>query len=461
MMCQYSRKYLLLLLCLISFIQAKTFDILTNAFSLSAPDTSQLQVDHLSYGIDHQEMLRESESDTLLSRYTLREQHIELNYQYKKFSLFTSWSRNILTLSNAFNTDYTNTNPRPISNSFNLKAQTEIKNWLIQPGIHYAYSRLNDTLFISEYPVSKTNSYNNYFFDLLPETFGDTISYQNSFDNFYFELLASDQRLLFYVKYSNTSNRLSESHINTSSNDKLSGPRETLCKLTYSHINTMAGWHATKDSYFWLGLNYSFSPLNWDHTILPGTPVASEIDTIAGANTRSFNAQLAYQLLTHPFNFHAILSSGTVRNSTMARTPVLGYVLKILPISHRADIYLTSSYILTHLHFDYPLKTGNLVFTPYVDMIASRFWSDISLLALLQFGLEDIDYQEQYIHAAYIASIGCKTKIALNQNLFLTFNVDQLLPYIKTISPEPPSPTSSDTKRYGGLSIFGGVSMGW
>jgi hypothetical protein len=460
-MYQHTRKYLLLLLCFISFVQAKTFDMLTNTFSLSTPDTSQLQSNYLNYGIEHQELLRESKNDTLLSRYTLREQHVELNYTFKKFSIYTSWSRNILSMSDAFNTDYTSTNPRPISNGFNLKAQTKINNWLLQPGIHYAFSSLSDTLFINEYPVSETIAYNNYLFNLLPETFGDTIPYQNSFNNYYVELLASDQRLLFYLKYTNTINRLTESHINTSSNDKLNGPRETLCKLNYSHIRAIAGWHATRNSYVWMGLNYSFSPLNWDHTILPDTPVASEIDTIAKSNTQSFNAQLAYQLLRFPVNFQAILSSGNVRNTSMARTPVLGYVLGILPVSHRADIDLRSSYILTHLHFDYPLKTGNSVFTPYVDMIASRFWSDISLLALLQFGLEDIDYQEHYIHAAYIATIGCKAKIALNQDLFLTFNVDQLLPYIKTISPEPPTPIPSDIKRYGGLSISAGVSMSW
>ncbi|MEA2077039.1 MAG: hypothetical protein U9O95_03375 [Candidatus Marinimicrobia bacterium] len=420
-----------------------------------------MQIDHLNYDIEHQELFRESRNDTLLSRYTLRKQNIELNYQFEKFSFFASWSGNIIDMADMLNTDYTNSGFRPGSNNFDLKAQTKIYGWLLQPGIHYSFSRTNDTLFVTDFPVSEMTAYNNYFFNLLPETFGDTIPYHNASDNFHIELLASDHKLMFYLKYSNSSNRLTESHINTSSNDKLNGPRESLCKFTYSGIKAFAGGRANKYSFFWLGLNYNFAPIDWKHTVFPSVPDTLEIIQIADGKTQSFNTQFGYHLLSFPFNLQTAISIGFIKNSTRASTPVLGYVLKILPISHQAELDFASTYLLAHVHFDYPLKAGKSIFTPRIDMIASRFRSDVSLLALLQFGLEDIDIQELYVHAAYIASIGCEAKIALNRDLFLTLEADQLLPYVKTISPEPPPPIPSDIKRYGGLSISAGVSMSW
>ncbi len=331
------RKLLLLFLCLTFLVQAKTFDVLTNSFALALPDTINMQTDYLSYDLNHQELLRESKNDT------------------------------------------------PVLNNFDLKAQTKINTWLIQSGIHYDFSRENDTLFVTEFPMSERNAYNNYFFDLLPETFGDTIPYHTASDNFDIELSASDRKFLFHLKYSNSSDRLMESHLNTSSNDDLSGSRESLCKLSYSGIQALAGVRANNYSFFRLGLNYNYVPIDWKHTLFPSTPDTTEIVQIANGRTQSFNAQIGYNLLSFPFNFNATIASGYINNSTRASTPVLGYVLRILPISHQAELDLTSTYLLAHIHFDYPLKAGRSIFTPRIDVISSRFRSDVSLLALLQF----------------------------------------------------------------------------
>ncbi|MCF7832680.1 MAG: hypothetical protein K9N05_03775 [Candidatus Marinimicrobia bacterium] len=440
-------------------------DNILNSFSLSLPDTSGMDNSYLHYDIDHQELLRESKNDTLLSRFSIRAQKAEFNYIDNKYSINAKWIHNVYSIADLFNTDYTLTSARPISHRFDIKAQTHVKEWVLQPGIHYAFSRMSDTLFVTDYPISEISAYNNYFFNLLPETFGDTIPFNNAFDAFHVELLGSksknDQGMMFYLKYSNTSNRLTESHKNTSSNNKLSGPRESLCKLTFSSIETLAGWQSDIHSFFWVGINYNFIPLDWEHTVFPSVPDTTEIVQLANSKTNSFNIQLGYKALSLPVTFQATLSTGFLANITEASTPVLGYILRILPISHQADLIASSTYLLTHIHVDYPLKAGNSTFLPRLDVIAARFWTDVSLEALLQFGLEDIDYVENYVHAAYIASIGCEARIALNRDLHLTFEADQLLPYIKTISPEPPTPIPSDIKRYGGLSISAGVSMSW
>lgn len=464
-MCKLIRKTILIFLCLSVLTFAGTIDILKKSFSLILPDTSKMQSNHLAYDVSHQELLRESKNDTLLSRYTIREQHTEFNYVTRNLSLFASWSRNVYRMDDLFETDYTKLTSQPISHRIDLKAQTHIKNWLIQPGINYTFSRTQDTLFVINFPSSDVLAMNSYFFDLLPETIGDTIPYNNSLNAFHVEMLASksrqDQSLFFYLKYARTMDRLTETHENTSTHDKLRGPRESLLQFNYSSIKTMAAWQVNAHYLFWGGFNYHFSPLDWSHTVFPDEPDTLEIVQLADAKTNSFHAQLGYKALSLPLGFQTTLSAGHLTNITGASTPVLGYVLRILPISHQADLVTSSSYLLTHIHLDYPLKAGNSIFLPKLDVIAARFWTDISLEALLQFGLEDIDFQEHYIHAATIASIGCEAKIALNRDLFLIFEADQLIPYIKTISPEPPTPTPSDIKRYGGLSVSAGVTMSW
>lgn len=419
----------------------------------------------LFYSNDHQEILRESRNDTLLSRYTYRKQYLELNYSGIRYSLFGSWSRDMINFDNVLNTDYTHVNMTPIGQNFTLKFQTAIQDWTLQPGIYYSFSRVQDTLFIHQFPTSDISAYNSYFFNLLPETFGDTIPFQNAYDAFQFEILGQNIKdeggLFFDIKYRHRSNRLSEAHINTGSNVKLQGPRESLCTLNYSSINVKAAWKLNKHSMIRMGLNYNFLPLNWHHTVFPDDPDTLDIVTLAQGNTRSLNSQLGYHLLSKPLNAHFTVAGGMMSNTTHASTPVLGYILRILPISHQGDFDLTSRYIMATSHIDYPLHMNKSTITPRLDLTAARFWSEINLEALLQFGLEDIDLQEQYIHAAYITAIACKADIALNSDLFLNIDIEQVIPYIKTISPVIIPPPPDGIKRYGGLSVSMGVSMTW
>ena len=456
---------LITLLTLFIFSFASTFNIISNAFSLSIPDTANTDRSYLHYDINHHELLRETKNDTLLSRYTLRQQNFKFNFDVNKYSINASWSRNLLGLTDLFNTNYTSYSPKIISNNIGLKTQTRFKEWLIQPGINYSFLRTQDTLFIHDFPRSDITAVNSYFFDLLPETIGDTLPYHNSLDAFQIELLTSkrkrDQNIFFYLSFANTIDRFTESHNNTSSNEKLYGPRETCLTFNYSTIKAQAGWQVNTHSLFWTGINYNFSPLSWKHTIFPNEPDTTEIIQLAHGKTTLFQAQFGYKTLSLPIGLQATLSTGYLTNIAEARTPVLGYVLRILPISHQANLMTTSNYLLTHIHLDYPFKARNLFILPKLDLIATRFWTDISLEALLQFGLEDIDFQQHYIHAIYIASMGLEATISLNSDLFLTFEAEQMIPSVKTVFPITPSPTPSDIKKYGGLSISVGVSMVW
>ncbi len=447
-----------------AFLYASTFDLLSSYFILNIPDTSDMNKSALNYHVDHNEIFRSSLNDSLLSRYTLREQNASFTHSGNNCSLNLGWSRKVYRLSDIFDSDYSTADFLPVSYSFKVKIQSHINDWLIQPGLNYSFSRSSDTLFITEFPVSEQSAYNTYFFNLLPQTFGDTIPYSNSSDAFSADILVhknkGDQSFLFYLKYLGFFNKLMESHINTSNNN-LNGPRESICRFNYSGIKGSAVWTINKHSAVWMGVSYTFSPLKWDHTVFPDQPDTLEIIKISEGNTHALNVHAGYQLLSAPFALSASVAGGFINNHTHISTPVLGYIFRILPISHQAEAELSSNYLLTHIHFDHPFSTSGFSFTPRADIIAGRFWSDISIQALLQFGLEDIDIEESYIHAVYIGSLGFSGKVAINRDLFFTFEADQLIPYVKTVSPVTPPPPPDNIKRYGGLSIKLGVSMNW
>lgn len=422
-----------------------------------------MEYNYLHYDVFHHELLRESRNDTLISRYTLRSQRIQTNYAVTNYSVFAEWTRSVYTIADAFQNSYINMQPRPVSHAFKFKLQTHKKEWLIQPEIGYAFSGFSDTLFIRKFPSSETYALNNYFFDLLPATFGDTLPYQYNVNRFQGACLSSktfnNRKLYLYLQYSRTWNHVSEFHVNTSEFDALSGPRESLLTQLSSSWHIQSGLQLNETSLFRVGYQYHRFPLSWNHTVFPDDPDTIEIVNLAEGITHYHALQLGYQLLSAPFHLQLHTAAGIAQGNISASTPVLGYVFRILPISHQGEVIGRMHYLLGHLYLDYPIQSGKWMFTPRLDLLAARSWSDITIDAQLEFGLADIHQEQEYIHAAYIASLGLKTDIFLSENLYFTMNMDQLIPVIKTIYPEPPPPTPTDTKFYGGLSFSMGIYL--
>ena len=158
---------MILLLILTACLNAGTFDLVSRMFALDPPDTTETGMSMIDYSVSHQELYRATRNDTLLSRSTYRDQHLQFNYHFKRFDLYTSWIRKVFDIDDLFNSDYTITDFIPISHKFDLTLDTRIHNWRIKPGISFFFSSTKDTLFIPKYPSSDQSSLNNYFFDLL------------------------------------------------------------------------------------------------------------------------------------------------------------------------------------------------------------------------------------------------------------------------------------------------------
>jgi hypothetical protein len=442
-------------------LAAGTFQLVENAFPLSFPDTMSQEQSRIDYSVTHQELYRSSFNDTLLSRYTIKDQNLSLNYLFNDFSITASWNRYVFDIDDAFNSDYTKTSFKPVGHAFRLRSDILFGSWKIRPGVSFTFSSTNDTLFIEEYPRSDQSAMNNYFFDLLPETYGDSIHFRHNYHSLNGELTAHHKALTFHLSYFYSSDQIDETHANTSSNIKLQGPRESLCSFNQSRIKARIGWTMRPDHYLWGGLDYHTFPLDWRHTVYPGDPIPNEIIQLVIGKSNLFRAQLGYNTKINKFNIRTGISSGFANTADTASTPVMGYFLNIFPISHQASLSAGTAYIMGQVHADYLWSIKNTKIRPRLDILASRFWSNIDFQALLEFGLEDIQISDNYIHAAYVAALGCDADIALNQDLYLSLKIEQMIPYVKAVSPVTPPPPPDGIKRYGGLSISAGVYMTW
>ena len=450
------------LLILASFLFAGTYEYLTDIFSADGPDTTRSLSSSLSYSVSHQEWYRATRNDTLLSRYSFRDQQLMFNYEFEHFTLLSSWTRSIPNIDDMFNTDNSTLSIKPVAYKFDLGLDTGIKNWRIKPGISYSFSSIADTLFITEYPRSDQSAMNDYFFDLLPETFGDSIQFNYGHHMFKGDLLAQHEKFAFYFSYRYLNNKITESHENTSSYLSLAGPRESLLSLTSSSIRIKLAYSIHPGHLIWGGIDHSSNLFDWQHTLFPGDPVPSEIIHLGSGNNTAFQTQVGYKVKINDFNISTTIASGNISMADTASTPVLGYFMSFFPISHQAELLLNTAYISAKFHADKIWSINRSQITPTFDLMAFRSWSDIDFEALLQFGLEDIEVKETYIHATYLIALGCQAHIFLNSDLFLDLDVEQLIPFIETLSPEPPPPPPPDgTKPYGGLSVKVGVSMTW
>lgn len=427
------------------------------------PDT--LMVPSLDYRVFHHELYRETLYDTLLSRNTLRSQQTSMIFPAGPLRVKTVWTRSVNDLSDLLQNPYAEMSFRPVSHAFDLSAQTRIGGWLIQPGLRFAFSGFSDTLAVTDFPVSKTAALNSYFFNLLPSTFGDTLPYRYQFRHYAVSCLAGrslgDKRLFVHMNYSNSVNRLSEIHENTGDFAKIRGPRETLAVLSLPSLNIISGISMNPGSLLWLGYRYLQIPLSWEHTLFPDDPDTLEIVTLASGKTHYHSLVGGYRTLSGRLDLRTDISAGAISGDLSVSTPVMGYLFYILPISHQGDISGRMRYISGHVSLKYPFYAGRSVLTPRFELISARCWSNLKADAQLEFGLEDIHAEQDYIDAVHLASFGLSAQIPLTRELSFSLEADQLIPYIRRIYPEPLPPEPTDIRRYGGLSVSAGISMKW
>lgn len=430
------------------------------------PDTLVRESRKLNYDVSHQELFRSALDDSLLSRYTFRQQKLDFYYPGNRFYLDASVKRSLLNISDFFNIpDQLVMNPGPVFYDLSLTVSFPYKDWLLKPSLESVFFSDSDTAFVLQYPRSETDAYNAYFFNLLPGTFGDTIPYATNLlhSSAMIELHKKTQYGRWFFKYQFEPGRftLEEKHVNKSSYEKLKGPRESTLSLKTTKQTLALAWQNQKYSTFSLKYQNLRAPLDWRHTVFPAEPDTLEIVKLLNGKSKAHFLNTAYRYQNENLTLEAHAGGGMFNVDAFASTPVLGYLFYILPISHQADADAAMRFIHMQTYINYHFTFGIFSLTPRLDLTAARFYSDVSLNAELEFGLEDIQFQQNYIHALYLVNPGLHSDIALNRDLHIHVNVEQLIPFFKTVYPEIPPPVPDDIRRYGGLSVNAGVSLQW
>jgi len=446
-------------------VSASTIDILHKELFPSFPDSVHMLSSRLGYESVHHELLRESYTDSLFSRYTLRSQRVSTHFSNGSHAVSASWARSVYTIADAFYTPYTYTGIRPVAHDLQCAFHTTLKGVHVGPAIRYRYSTSADTLFVREFPKSEISAYNTYFFNLLEPTFGDTLPYRNQYHlyhaTFPFDVgYGPDHRFYFSIAFTGSRNDLSESHVNTGRFEVLQGPRETLCRSHSLSWELFSAWRFHTHSMFWLAYRHDRASLAWRHILFPHEPDTVEIIDLAEGESTYRSLRFGYRMLSAPLDLKVQGSGGILQGYLSLSTPVLGYFLRFLPIAHQGTATGSMRYILFNAYADYPLQKGGFIITPRLDLIIARARTDLELDARLQFGLQDILIENYYIHDFYILTPGCKMLIPLWDEVSLSLDIEQILPIIKTVYPEPP-PLPPDIRRYGGLTISAGVQMSW
>ena len=440
-------------------------DIVRKDLQLDFPDTSRQRGPQIDYRASHHEVLRESRNDSLLSRYTLRTQTLHIDHPAGKGVLHADWRRSAYRIEDLFQNAYTGMHPRPVMHAFGLAYSGLRGKWELRPALRYGFSGDNDTLRVNAYPRSDTDAYNRYFFDLLQPTFGDTLPLRYDLHRagagFYAAGTRRGMGIFASADIAYSLFRLRERHRNTGPYDKIRGPRQTLLSSGPLNIRLMSALEFRDAHMLRLSYRYAGIPLNWEHTEFPDDPDTLEVVRLASGHAERHILQFGYRFRNTRATLRVNTGAGMIRGRLSAGTPVLGYVFRILPISHQAQAEGRSRYLSGHLHASRCLQAGPLHITPRMDLLASRVCSDYAVNAQLEFGLEDISLEQEYIHAVYLIAPGLEAGLAINSGLYFTLRAEQLLPFVKTLYPELPPPPPPEIRRYGGLSVSAGVSCEW
>ncbi|MDD3716966.1 MAG: hypothetical protein PHX07_00805 [Candidatus Marinimicrobia bacterium] len=463
------RKKILPTLLFIMFFRfapaATAMEIFKSEFVPFLPDSIRDKAAYLRYTVSHQELLRSTRNDTVLSRYSLRQQELKFYFPSGNMEVAGIIRRSVPNMDDLFNSEYTSAAFRPLHYFFGLSPSFSFSDWQIIPDLAYAFSAFSDTVRVLKYPRSEKAAYNNYFFNLLPETFGDTLPYQYQLHHWQAGLQARKNSpfgpFFLSYRYKASRNMLTESHVNTGPYPKLAGPRESRILLGSDRHILSAAWQAGNFSLLSLEYRFTRIPLDWRHRIFPDTPDTLEIVKLAEASVKNQDFRAAFRYQNKSFQIETHAGGAFFRGDLFVSTPVLGYLFRILPISHQGTAEADISYGYLYSNAAYAFEAGPLCFRPRLDLYAARFYSKLMLDAQLEFGLEDIQFEQNYIHALYLIVPSLYGEIPLNRELLLYLNAEQVLPFFRTVYPEPEPQPPSDIRRYGGLSVEAGIAFRW
>ncbi|HDP67071.1 MAG TPA: hypothetical protein ENN20_01060 [Candidatus Marinimicrobia bacterium] len=294
---------------------------------------------------------------------------------------------------------------------------------------------------IESYPQSEDSRLNRYFLDWLPKTFGSPIECKNRSQHFELTPWLSipfhnnSNRLRIFLDHSQWNNAFSFRYVNTTNKPTLNGVR--VLDIPTQFYSTQLSLLLERSSHFSsaIEVRYSRAGLNYDTDNHP----PSFID-FASLGDGSFSLNGGALLFHHIRTNHRLrsgLSVSTFGGEFSIRTPVLGYIYSILPISHQAEGNIRQGHAFSQ-NFTYSghftKKQTRLDLS--LDYLHSRVTLRMLGEAELEFGLmaAPIDYPIRLNINLFSLQVGLQHKFG---PVALEYRLRQMVPFIKRLDDSP------------------------
>lgn len=424
---------------------------------LQMPDTSLEKTTQLRISFSADEWMRQSRQDTLMNSFSTVATEIYFryagSYSVSEIDYCFTDSKFI------FNKDdqALNLAPDPNYHKLSVRFEAEMEKWKIRPEYIYRYSHTSDLMQVNRFPESQNDIENDYFFHLLPQTFGDSIPYsftdRSLSAGFNISRELADRSLFFEFKHDHGDMLIIEAHENNSEHSNLQGSRESNINADYLRWSLKLG-QKKQSSACGIGFHLDVLPLTWIQTVFPirEDSIALDMIDLTDGQISDWGALVFYDLSDNVRHFSGSVFAGQLRANAQIATPVLGYTFFSLPIAHRLNGEAGALYTGFELSLSQDWQLGIFNITPSLDVLFLHLDGDIRANAQLQFGLSDIDYEEDILANACLGNIGMNGSIFLSNSLRMTAVVSQLIPYMNIISPEI-IVEEDDIEYYGGLMI--------
>jgi len=312
-------------------------------------------------------------------------------------------------------------------------------------GLRYADQKSNGDINILDFPISQNETLNEYFLDLLPETFGSTVGVSNRLTLSDISISGSTKIPGHYLRFifnrRNAQNKPEFHYINSSSTPTLSGKRllgipiqlrQYLIAVTLIPEKSVIS-HFSLDL-FKTNLGFSTDYHTYD---------AVDMDDLGNGQLARTGAAFRITSDIADNSFYTGISFIRYTGDFTVKTPLLGYSsdpllgLQIIPVAHWAEAQLGQSRSFAQL-FGW---SGNITFFKTVcnlglQYIHSRYNFQVKGKAHLEFGLTSspIDYPVT-LNASFFTFRGSL------HHRFKYFSVcysgTQIIPYIKRVDDSP------------------------
>ncbi|MGC9363082.1 MAG: hypothetical protein ACP5FZ_00775 [Fidelibacterota bacterium] len=297
------------------------------------------------------------------------------------------------------------------------------------------------TAVIKTYPHSEDSRLNRYFLDWLPRTFGNPI--QSKIRTQQFELtpwisipLRNDQnRLCIALNHFQWDNAVTFRYNNTTNKPVLNGRRILDIPTRFHSTQLSLKLGQSEPACLAAEIRYSHAGLHYHTDNHP--PSFTDFDELGSGDFSLNSGALLCHHTGADHHFRAGVSLSAFGGDFSLRTPVLGVLYGILPISHKAGGELRKGRIFSQdvLYF-YRLSKSKIRFTLLGHYLHSRIFLQMVGEAELEFGLvaTPLDYPLRL--DANIFDI----QSALQYNFgdyALEYRLSQLLPVIRRLDESP------------------------